>query len=183
MKNRIATILVVVFAALAIALAVGCKPNVSIHITDKNYSPIVGARVERYRPPNICERIVNPVGSFYHNPLAEAQFTDSSGIVSITQLEEGGSYIIYAGTNQIINAKWDEYSFALTADASDSSNEWKYYVDSSSKPKDVVPNWAYSISWAKDDKIIGHSGSPTWRYPLLAQTKMKARVQERSATN
>lgn len=174
MKKAITTILVVVFAALAIALAVGCKPDVSIHITDKNYSPIVGARVERYRPPNICERIVNPVGSFYHNPLAEAQFTDSSGLVSIAQLEEGGSYIIYAGTNRIINAKWDEYYFTLTADASGSSNEWKYYVESSSKPEDVVPNWAYSISWAKDGKIIGHRGSPTWRYSLPDQTKKNA---------
>ncbi len=157
-------------AILVVAFTGGCTPDVTLHITRGHSSPIVGARVERYSPPNIGEKIVNPVGSFYHDTLAEAHVTDSSGDVTIAPLGKGGYYLIYAGTNQTINAQWGDQSFTLTADPTDPSIEWKYHVEFSSEPKSIVTNWVYSVSRAKDGKIIGSRGSQTWKYPLTNQT-------------
>ena len=155
-----------IIAILVAAVAAGCTPDVTVRITDADSNPIVGARVERYRPPHLGEKIVNPVGSFYHDTLAEAKTTDAGGNVTVAPAKEGGYYFIYSGTNQAITVKWGDRTLSLTADPSDPSIEWKYYMKFSSVPESIVTNWVYSITREKDGKIIGHDGTPTWKHPL-----------------
>ena len=146
-------------------LAIGCTPKATLHLTDGASVAIIGARVERYRPAFLVEKIVNPIGTFYHpNTLAEKEITDCDGRVVIGLPTEGGYYMIYAGANQKITVQLGDTFLVGKADSACLVDEVGFDLH----PPDIPENWVYFIKMGPENKMQA-TARRTSRYPLPNQ--------------
>ncbi len=80
------------YALLAIVAQIGisCGSDVVLTVKDRaTDQALEGVRVERHRPVSRTEKVINPVGAFYHPlRLADTKTTDARGQVAFSRADE-----------------------------------------------------------------------------------------------
>ena len=79
---------------LATILFAGCATPVAVTLHNAtDGKPIADALVQRNRKPNWCERLINPVGAFYHEYwTVETVVTDEKGRATIKRIKAEDEY-------------------------------------------------------------------------------------------
>jgi len=87
-----------VFLSLIVAVAAcGCSFKANINVKDAaTRMPVGGLRIERHREVSRFEKVINPVGAFYHpHRLADSGKTDTNGDVTFAGAMENDRFHVF----------------------------------------------------------------------------------------
>jgi hypothetical protein len=89
---------------LLVFLMTGCSSNMIMTVKiEESRASLEGIRVERRRPASRCEKVVNPVGTFYHPiRLVDSAVTDTGGQVVFHNLRARDRFRICSNADRSV---------------------------------------------------------------------------------